>query len=354
MTIERILQSLPFDQSGTWSFREIGNGNINYIYLAQKGNRTVIVKYAEPYARIDPVGFPLSVDRIEFEHAAYEIYGEIVPEYIPKIWGAGKGWLAMEYLTPHRVLREAILAGEMPPHVGAHLGSFLGKVCTRTSQPDFALRLKQFNANCEMRKIIEDLDYTDPFCVSERNRGLRPEHDAYFNDAELRAIAAKLRQDLIEKHEVFIHGDLHTGSVMVTGEETRVIDPEFALYGPIAFDPSRVIANFLMTYFAADARGLDRNYLLQQIDAFWTAFVGQFPAAPQYGQEILQHAGVEIYRRTLGIAGVADFRTLENRATRAAVEQRALQLARQMMVRPKALSINALTRTLEGSVYASV
>ena len=33
-----------------------------------------------------------------------------------------------------------------------------------------------------------------------------------------------------------------SGSIMVTAEETAVIDPEFAFYGPIAFDVAKVSA----------------------------------------------------------------------------------------------------------------
>ena len=42
--------------------------------------------------------------------------------------------------------------------------------------------------------------------------------------------------------EALIHGDLHTGSIMVTESETRVIDPEFAFYGPMGFDVGAVSA----------------------------------------------------------------------------------------------------------------
>ena len=37
---------------------------------------------------------------------------------------------------------------------------------------------------------------------------------------------------------------------MVTDDDTRVIDPEFAFYGPIAFDVGMLLANFWMSYFS--------------------------------------------------------------------------------------------------------
>jgi 5-methylthioribose kinase len=38
---------------------------------------------------------------------------------------------------------------------------------------------------------------------------------------------------------------------MVTQEETYVIDPEFAYYGPIAFDVAKILANLLLALFAS-------------------------------------------------------------------------------------------------------
>ena len=51
--------------------------------------------------------------------------------------------------------------------------------------------------------------------------------------------------------EALLHGDLHTGSFMVTDETTFAIDAEFAYYGPMAFDCCKMIANLLLAYFAS-------------------------------------------------------------------------------------------------------
>ena len=67
--------------------------------------------------------------------------------------------------------------------------------------------------------------------------------------ATLRADAAALDGLSVLKHrfmthgEALIHGDLHTGSVMVGGGRTVAIDPEFAFYGPVGFDLGAIWAN---------------------------------------------------------------------------------------------------------------
>ena len=55
-----------------------------------------------------------------------------------------------------------------------------------------------------------------------------------------------------ERAQALIHGDLHTGSVMVTRESTQVIDPEFAFYGPMGFDIEAFLRNLILALFAQD------------------------------------------------------------------------------------------------------
>lgn len=53
------------------------------------------------------------------------------------------------------------------------------------------------------------------------------------------------------RQEALLHGDLHTGSFMVTSNTTFAIDAEFAYYGPMAFDCCKMIANLLLAYYAS-------------------------------------------------------------------------------------------------------
>lgn len=52
-----------------------------------------------------------------------------------------------------------------------------------------------------------------------------------------------------------IHADLHTGSVMVDDDGGLfVIDAEFAMMGPAAFDVGAFLGNVLLAYFAQPGR----------------------------------------------------------------------------------------------------
>jgi len=63
----------------------------------------------------------------------------------------------------------------------------------------------------------------------------------------------------IERAQALIHGDLHTGSVMVTRESTQVIDPEFAFYGPMGFDVGAFLGNLILAFFAQDGHADEAN-----------------------------------------------------------------------------------------------
>ena len=73
---------------------------------------------------------------------------------------------------------------------------------------------------------------------------------------------------------------------MVTTEDTRVIDPEFAFYGPMGFDVGAVIANLLLSYFSQDGhaeieggRAEYQAWILDGHGEFWADVRGQIPGA---------------------------------------------------------------------------
>lgn len=77
-----------------------------------------------------------------------------------------------------------------------------------------------------------------------------------------------------ERAQALLHGDLHTGSIMVTPDSTQVIDPEFGFYGPMGFDIGAFIGNLILAYFSQDGHaenGADRN-----VYTFPTSFPPKF------------------------------------------------------------------------------
>ncbi|MHA1546555.1 MAG: phosphotransferase, partial [Alphaproteobacteria bacterium] len=184
--------------------------------------------------------------------------------------------------------------------------------------------------------------------------------------------------------QALLHGDLHTGSVMVTNDQTRIIDPEFAFVGPMGFDIGAVIGNLLINYFShagyeknPGERDAYRAWVLQTVGEVWTLFEAKFLALWRSGagagdaypaalfddeksaarleaerqvfmgrllQETLGFAAAKMIRRVLGLAHNADLENIADPDRRAPCEMRVLRLARALMVdTPSFTSIEAVT-----------
>ena len=69
-----------------------------------------------------------------------------------------------------------------------------------------------------------------------------------YEDEALKLAVAKLKFEFMNNAQALIHGDLHTGSIFVKQDSTRVFDPEFAFYGPMGYDIGNVVANMIFAW----------------------------------------------------------------------------------------------------------
>jgi 5-methylthioribose kinase len=181
----------------------------------------------------------------------------------------------------------------------------------------------------------------------------------------------RLKFKFLTVAEALIHGDLHSGSVMVTPGDTRIIDPEFAFFGPMGFDIGALIGNLLLAYFsqaghesAPGQRDEYREWLLTLIEKFWNGFSSRFlvlwatnPAGDAFAgmlfdspddrraieaerhkfisnlfEDSLRFAGAKMIRRILGLAHVEDLESIADKRVRAICELNALTLARKLVL----------------------
>lgn len=108
-----------------------------------------------------------------------------------------------------------------------------------------------------MCTLTEQVIFHDPYVEAPLNKWNTPLLDDIVSDIKddanekllLQVLA--LRTKFLSAKEVLLHGDLHSGSIMATTEgQVKIIDPEFAFYGPIAFDIGMFIANLFLSYFS--------------------------------------------------------------------------------------------------------
>ncbi|MGD6793330.1 S-methyl-5-thioribose kinase [Metabacillus indicus] len=348
-----------FEEKSVLSCTEIGDGNLNLVFrITDQSNNGLIIKQALPYAKVIGESWPLTLDRARIESSAMLKQAETAGEYVPKIYYSDEtlAITAMEDLSHLQIARAGLIEGKEFPLLGRHIGEFLGRTLFYSS--DFALNpqtkknlVKQFS-NPELCKITEDFVFTNPFFDVESNSfedELRPAAEAIWNDTELKLEVAKLKHKFLTEAETLVHGDLHTGSIFADDVTTKVIDPEFAYYGPIGFDYGHFTANLLMN--AISREEAKQQVLLNHIETAWTVFAGEFSKAwEKDGLEVytgidgyltfilektfedaVGFAGVEIIRRTIGLAHVADLDLIEPHDRKIEAKIRALELGKKLV-----------------------
>jgi 5-methylthioribose kinase len=300
--------------------------------------------------------------------------------------------VVMELIEPHIIMRKGLVAGTSYPRFVDDITTFLARTLFLSSDLAVSAAEKKegiaaFAGNHALCKITEDLIFTDPYRVAEQNRWTQPWLDAtaaaFREDLDLHVAISRLKLKFLNASEALIHGDLHTGSIMVTEGATVVIDPEFAFYGPMGFDVGAVIGNLLMAYLASagherspgDRRAFEA-WVLETTENAWTEFARKFlelwrteangdayPATLFSGEagaarleaerqaymerlfrDTVGFSAAKIIRRILGLAHNADFELIEDTKQRAICEARSLRLARALMLETSAFpTIGAVT-----------
>ena len=224
----------------------------------------VVVKQALPYVRLVGESWPLPLSRSYYEHMALTEQARHAPKLVPKVYHFDRNLavIVMEYLSPHIIMRKGLIRGIEYPLFASHIAEFMAQTLFNTSRSRRPRRASTsagsgpFADNTEMCKITEDLVFTDPYRVAKLNRWTTPYLDdiaaAFRRDEPLKIAVQRRKLQFLTSAEALIHGDLHTGSIMLTPEDTRVIDPEFAFVGPMGFDVGAVIGNLLIAYFSQD------------------------------------------------------------------------------------------------------
>ncbi|MCP3470279.1 S-methyl-5-thioribose kinase [Bradyrhizobium sp. CCGUVB1N3] len=367
---------------GDWSITEVGDGNINLVFIVKGARGGVAVKQALPYVRLVGESWPLPLSRAHYEYLALTRQAQLAPGLVPAVLhhNDALALTVMELLEPHIIMRKGLIAGTQYSRFVDDITTFMAQTLFFTS--DLALTAAEkkegiaaFAGNHALCKITEDLIFTDPYRIAEQNRWTAPWLDAtaasFREDFDLHVAISRLKLKFMASPEALIHGDLHTGSIMVTESETKVIDPEFAFYGPVGFDVGAVIANLLMAYLASSGherspgdRAAFEAWVLETIEGVWNEFARKFlglwrsdakgdgyPVSLFAGeagaarldterqahmarlfQDTVGFAAAKTIRRILGLAHNLDFEAIADEKLRAICEARSLRLARRMMV----------------------
>jgi 5-methylthioribose kinase len=349
---------------------EIGDGNLNLIFRivsARDRARSVIIKQALPYVRLVGESWPLSPERARIESDALALQAQLCPGLTPQLYHYDQTLYltVMEDLRDAIIMRKGLIAGQRYPNFAGQIAEFLAQTLFKTSDLYLDSAAKKQAVirftNPELCKLTEDVIFTEPYLADAPNN----RHNPLIDPARIAALRANeellrevrwLKWAFMTRAEALIHGDLHTGSIMVTPERAWVIDPEFAYYGPIGFDVGAVLGNLVIGYAAQLGHNPDerqraeyQDLLLQTVAEVWEQFAARFdelwrehdPAArAEFRQSFLQallhdsigFAACKMIRRVLGVAHVIDLEQIGDPALRARAESWVLAIAERLLL----------------------
>ena len=385
---------------------EIGDGNINYVFRVRSriGGKSIIVKQADRLLRSS--GRPLDITRSKREAEALRIYADLTPQFIPQIYAYDDTMSAicMEDIFYCGNLRKELMAGHsLPANFAENAASFLADAVFATSDlflsPEEKKERVSAFINPELCAISETLVFSEPYCNGKNRNRITPGNENFiqktlYNDEALKAEVASLREIFMNKAEALIHGDLHTGSIFIgssagipidtnttpdrnaTSEPCmKIIDPEFAFYGPIGYDLGNIIANLYCAWMyaaftrkkfsAADAFDNFIERIAATIEALPQLFTAKalkryktVPLSdPLYNERYIRRrlaeiladaygfAGTEIIRRAAGDTKTAEFDAMRQDTRRITMERIIIKTACRLIKQRRQANIGALTIT---------
>lgn len=283
------------DPDSLVSVKEIGDGNLNLVFLAKDAaGRGLCLKQALPYVRMTGEGWPMTPDRARHEVESLRTHHALTPDLLPEVYlyDPQRYIIAMEDLSDHQVWRGALIRGERHEGAAEAVGTYVGALAFGTSlfgtgREPLAEAIGAA-LNPQLCQITEDLVFTEPLIDAGRNSVLpanEPDVLDFQHDRAMLAAMAEAKWLFMTKAEALLHGDLHTGSVMIrtaqgstTCDSVKAFDSEFAFYGPIAFDLGALFANYAIA--AARAYALDEpdraRWCLDLVGQTWRGFEAEF------------------------------------------------------------------------------
>lgn len=360
-----------FDDSANLECKEIGDGNLNYVFRLKDVDtgKSVIIKQAGETLRIS-ADMRISTDRGRIEAKILKIQSEYAPNLVPEVYLYDNTMcvLVMQDMIGHTLMRTALMEHQIFPLFSEQITTFLVNTLLLTT--DVVMDHKEKKElvksfiNPDLCEISEDLVYSEPFIdYNNRNNVFPPIADfvekELYGDKKLHLEAAKCKFDFMNNAQSLIHGDLHTGSIFINQEHIYVFDPEFAFFAPMGYDIGNIIANMFFAWCNGDATIENEtqkqefcdwtlNVIKEIIDKFIEKFkilykenVTDIMAKTDGFMEwflsnILKDTcavvGLELIRRTVGMANVKDITSIKDINKRVRAEKIAILVGKECIL----------------------
>lgn len=329
-----------FEPNERLEISEIGDGNINYVFKIKgiDSKRSLVIKQADKLLRSS--GRPLDLHRNKIEAEILKIQYKLSDKMVPEIYFYDEDMAAlfMEDISSYKNLRKELMDYKIFPKLGEDIAKFMVDTMLPTTDLVMDRAVKKENVklftNPDLCDISEDLVFTEPY-YDYKNRNIIRKGNLEFvekklyQDEELHCEIAHLRNNFMNNSQALIHGDLHSGSIFINSDGLKVIDPEFAFYGPMGYDIGNVIGNLIFSLiyskytenreeFNEFLKGCIRD-IFDNFKKYYHIKYKKIVKMPLYRVErfkeeyldgimadALGYAGTEIIRRTVGDSKVAE------------------------------------------------
>jgi 5-methylthioribose kinase len=311
------------------SVEVFGEGKINSVHGVRGSAGSIVLKQAMPWIRVLP-DWELTVDRVDQEARFLREWAVCNRGFVPELYAfdADQHVLAMEHLDGHVLWREALHGGEVNQVVARQAGAMVARSAFATSiftlsADEHALAAAQ-SSTAAMEAMMREVVFDIPFSDDPRNT--QDPHLAAWrarvqSDPAAQAAVATLRWCSATRREALLHGDLHTGSIMVRHDELRVIDGEFSRYGPVAWDLGALWGHLVLARHSFESRGQDElaAAAAELTETSWRGFAdtlrGLWPQRARHNGDdtwlegwlgdtrelAVRFAGLEVLRRVIGV-----------------------------------------------------
>ena len=271
-------------------------GYVNHILQVkdQITGKSVVVKQVMPYAltikRARGAVFPMSDDRIVTETRVLTFLNTLLEGIAPEIYHIDpkQHLIVMEDLSNLELMRFGLTACKTYDDVSATIGAFLAGVYFYTSELTLTKNKKaellEYFKNKES-KFMLNIIFGDVFILNQE-KPTEPEAKELRNklstDVELITIIKKLAKEYELNEDCLLHNDLHASNIFLdkSTQDIKIIDFEFAGFGPIWMDLGRLLASYLINYLSwtgrtdlpMEKRQSMQNYDLKLINDLFNGF----------------------------------------------------------------------------------
>lgn len=292
-----------------------GEGNMNFVARIHTNSRSLIFKQSRPWVEKYPQ-IEAPVERIESEVAFYHA------AQMHAAVGAGMPALIAFNEPGKCALFEDL--GEVEDYANLYdndlapldeIQQLVGWL-SALHNAEFPQALKPALANKAMRQLNHAHLFEIPLQpgngmpLDDITPGLQAEAQRLQNNAAYKKAIQSLGVQYLGSGATLLHGDFYPGSWVRTQNGPRVIDPEFAFFGPASYDIGVCLAHLLMA-----------GYSFESIAKILTAY--KKPSRFE-NKQVYQFAGMEIMRRLIGVAQLPLTRSIE--------EKKALLAQSEMLV----------------------